>query len=42
MNIYIFAYVEAQVYLPSDKWKNKEIMYSEVVRSLGFLLNSPI
>lgn len=42
MNIYVFAYIEAQVYLPSDEWKNKEIIYSELVTSLLFLLNSPI
>lgn len=38
MNIYIFAYVEAQEYLPSDEWKNKEIIYSELVRGLLFFV----
>lgn len=38
MNIYIFAHAEAQVYLPSDEWKNMEIMYSELVRSLLYFV----
>lgn len=38
MNIYIFAYVEAQVCLPSNEWKNKEIMYWELIRSLLFFV----
>lgn len=38
MNIYICAHVGAQVYLPSDKWKNTEIMYSELVRSFLYFV----
>lgn len=36
MNIYIFVYVEAWMFQPSDEWKKNKSMYLELVRSLLF------